>query len=126
MHHSSSPLQKFHSVIPVQKIHIPVLALCMIHHHLCKNNYVCLLADSTKNMPRCIQNNWSIFKPQRMRKGYDSRFVCVCVCVSVTALAATYLVYMSKVRQYTVSLDFEDMHCVDFTENVFVPEIWHH
>ena len=29
--------------------------------------------------------------------------VVLCVCVSVTALAATYLVYMSKVRQYTVS-----------------------
>ena len=43
-----------------------------------------------------------------MHEGYDSRFVCVCVCVcvcvsvclsvSVTMLAATYLVYMSKVR----------------------------
>ena len=29
--------------------------------------------------------------------------VIVCVCVSVTALAATYLVYMSKVRRYMVS-----------------------
>ena len=29
--------------------------------------------------------------------------VCVSVCLSVTALAATYLVYMSKVRWYTVS-----------------------
>ena len=27
----------------------------------------------------------------------------MCVCLSVTSLAATYLVYMSKVRLYTVS-----------------------
>ena len=32
--------------------------------------------------------------------------VCVCVCVSVTVLAATYLVYMSKMRRYTVSCRF--------------------
>ena len=29
--------------------------------------------------------------------------VCVFMCVSITALVATYLVYVSKVRQYTVS-----------------------
>ena len=29
-----------------------------------------------------------------------------CVCMSVTALAATYLVYMSKVRRYTVFCRF--------------------
>ena len=29
--------------------------------------------------------------------------VVLCVCVSVTTLVATYLVYMSKVRWYTVS-----------------------
>ena len=33
-----------------------------------------------------------------MREGYSSRFVCV----SVTALAATYLVCMSKVRHHRV------------------------
>ena len=27
----------------------------------------------------------------------------MCICLSVTALAATYLVYMSKVRRYRVS-----------------------
>ena len=46
--------------------------------------------------------------PRRMREGYGSRFVCVCVCVcvsvclSVTALAATYLVCMSKLRHHRV------------------------
>ena len=40
-----------------------------------------------------------------MCEGYGNRSVCVCIClcVSVTVLAATYLVYMSKVRWYTVS-----------------------
>ena len=40
--------------------------------------------------------------PARMRKGYGSRRVCVSVCVSVTALAATYLVYKSRIRCYEV------------------------
>ena len=40
--------------------------------------------------------------------------MCVCVCLFVTALAATYLVYMSKVRQCTVS---KDVYCVDIAEN---------
>ena len=46
--------------------------------------------------------------------------VCVCVCVSVTTLAATYLVYMSKVRRYTIScrLFIKDLYCVDFAKNV--------
>ena len=30
-------------------------------------------------------------------------YICVCVCVSVTTLAATYLVYVSKVKRNTVS-----------------------
>ena len=42
----------------------------------------------------------AIINPRRMRKGYGSRFVCVCL--SVTALAATYLVCMSKVRHHRV------------------------
>ena len=40
------------------------------------------------------------------------------VCVCVTTLAATYLVYMFKVRRYTVSRAFKDLYCVDFAENV--------
>ena len=43
-----------------------------------------------------------LFKPRRMHEDYGSRFVCLSVCVFVTILAATYLVYMSKVRQHTV------------------------
>ena len=43
-----------------------------------------------------------IINPRRMREGYGSRFVCVCVCLSVTALAATYLVCMSKLRHHRV------------------------
>ena len=53
-----------------------------------------------------------------IRKSYSSHFVCVCaclsvclsvylfVCLSVTVLAATYLVYVSKVRQYSVLVGF--------------------
>ena len=45
---------------------------------------------------------YTLIKPQCMCKGYSSCFVClcvcVCVCVTVTALAATHLVYMSKLR----------------------------
>ena len=37
-----------------------------------------------------------------MREGYGSHSVCECVCMSVTALAATYLVCMSKVRHHGV------------------------
>ena len=50
----------------------------------------------------------SLVNPRRMREGYGSRCVCVCVCVclsvclSVTALAATYLVCMSKLRHHRV------------------------
>ena len=48
-----------------------------------------------------------LIKPWCMCEGYGYVCVCVCVCVSVclsvTVLAATYLVYMSKVRQHTVS-----------------------
>ena len=45
-----------------------------------------------------------VIKPRHMHEGYSSR-VCVCLsdCVSVTALVATYLVYMSKVRWHAVS-----------------------
>ena len=38
------------------------------------------------------------------------------MCLSVTALAATCLVYMSKVARYTVSC--KDLYCVDFAEMV--------
>ena len=50
-----------------------------------------------------------IIKPRHTCEGYGSRrsyvcvCVCVCVCVSFTMIAATYLVYMSTVRQHTVS-----------------------
>ena len=48
----------------------------------------------------------TIINPRRMRERYGSRFVCVCVCLSVclsvTALAATYLVCMSKLRHHRV------------------------
>ena len=40
-----------------------------------------------------------IIKPRRMCESYSS-FVCERVCVSVSVLAATYLVYMFKVRRY--------------------------
>ena len=42
--------------------------------------------------------------------------VVVCVCVSVTTLAATYLVYMSKVRQHIVSCRLLSICSVDFAE----------
>ena len=44
--------------------------------------------------------------------------VCVCLYLSITMLAATYLVYMSKVRWYTVSCRLKNLYCVDFVENV--------
>ena len=53
-------------------------------------------------------SKWSLSEPQminpwRMREGYGSHSVCtVCLCVSVAALAATYLVYKSRVRCYKV------------------------
>ena len=51
--------------------------------------------------------NACIFNPWRMRCRVTvvvlCLSVCLSVCVSVTTLAATYLVNMSKVRQYTVS-----------------------
>ena len=37
-----------------------------------------------------------------MRENYGNHFLRVCVCVSVAALAATCLVYMSKMRQHTL------------------------
>ena len=47
------------------------------------------------------------------------RVTVVVVSVSVTALVATYLVYMSKLRWHRVSCRFlKDMHCVDFVEDV--------
>ena len=46
---------------------------------------------------------YAIFKPGRMCEGYGGHFVSEWVCASVTTLAATYLVYMFKVRWYTVS-----------------------
>ena len=57
-----------------------------------------------------------------MRKGYSS----CCVCVSVTALVATYLVYMSKVRQHTVSCRLLKICIVWTSLKMFVWEIWHH
>ena len=47
---------------------------------------------------------FNIVNPWYMREGYGSHSVCECVsvCVSVTALAATYLVCMSKVRHHVV------------------------
>ena len=56
-----------------------------------------------------IHPNYFI-KLRRMRECYYSVCVCVCVCVrerestclSVTALVATYLGYVSKVRRHTV------------------------
>ena len=46
-----------------------------------------------------------IFNPRCMREGTVVVLcvsVCVCVCLSVTALAATYLVCMSKLRHHRV------------------------
>ena len=41
------------------------------------------------------------------------------VCASVTMLAATYLVYMSKVRRYTLSVSCGLLKiCIVFTENI--------
>ena len=47
---------------------------------------------------------WCFINPRHMCEGYGSRFVCVClsVCLSVTALVATYLVCMSKLRHHRV------------------------
>ena len=59
-----------------------------------------------------------------MREGYGSRFMCpfvcmsLCVCLSFTTLVAIYLVYMSKVRQCTVSYKL-DLYGMDFAENIF-------
>ena len=54
-----------------------------------------------------------------VHEGYSSHFVCVSVCPSVTTLAATYLVYTSKVRYYTVSCRLlKILYCVDFAENI--------
>ena len=43
---------------------------------------------------------YSIINPRHMREVYSS--LCVCVCLSVTTLAATYLVFTSKIRCLTV------------------------
>ena len=40
--------------------------------------------------------------PQHMCEGYGSYSVCVCVCLSVIKLAATYLVFKSKMRCHKV------------------------
>ena len=48
------------------------------------------------------QIDTQLINPRRMCEGYGSRFVCVSVCLSVTALAATYLVCMSKLRHHRV------------------------
>ena len=50
----------------------------------------------------CCLNN-SLIKPQCMRKGSRRAYVSLCVYLSVIALAATYLVYLSKVRWHTIS-----------------------
>ena len=46
--------------------------------------------------------------------------VFVSVCLLATVLAATYLVYVSKVRRYTVSCRLSKiiMYYVDFAENI--------
>ena len=41
-----------------------------------------------------------VIKPQRSARVTVVLCVSECVCVSVTVLAATYLVYMFKVRRY--------------------------
>ena len=54
-------------------------------------------------IPICplLNDNTPLINPRRMCEGYSSCFVCVCVSVT-TALAATYLVCMSKVRHHRV------------------------
>ena len=67
----------------------------------------------TKGMAKAATKNYSapsvlmickLIKPRRMREG-TVVVLCAskCVSVSATVLVATYLVYMSKVRRYTVS-----------------------
>ena len=51
--------------------------------------------DSTSVLMYRKEVTITIFNPRHMREGYGSRFVCVCA--SVTELAATYLVFTSKV-----------------------------
>ena len=44
----------------------------------------------------------ALINPRRMHEGYGSTVVVLCVCLSVTTLAATYLVYKSKLLYYKV------------------------
>ena len=57
-----------------------------------------------------------------MREGYGS----CSMSLSVTTLAVTYLVYMSKVRQYVVSCRLLNVCIVWTSLKHFVQEIWRH
>ena len=103
--------------------------ICSYHPSMFVNVMIkiceCLKYGNTILVMLCqLHPKFFIIKPQRMREGYGSRFVCKCV--SVTALAATYLVYVSKVRRYTVSCRLLKICriCVDFAEKHFLWEIW--
>ena len=51
---------------------------------------------------------YPVINPWRMHEDYGSRSVCECecVCLSVTSLAATCLIYMSKMRHHRVLIGF--------------------
>ena len=65
-----------------------------------------MVVNGIDNATYCMHVNCMqmklVINPRRMREGYGSCFVCVSVCLSVTALAATYLVCMSKLRHHRV------------------------
>jgi hypothetical protein len=65
----------------------------------------------------------AVINPQHIRKDYYTRsvYVCVCVCLSVTKLAAIYLFYTLKTRYHLWY--FQNMHCVDFSENALYSSI---
>ena len=67
-----------------------------------------------------------LVNPRRMREDYSSHSVCVCVCVCVcvTALAATYLICMSKVRHHRVPCRLLKIYFVWTSLKCFVREIW--
>ena len=48
------------------------------------------------------------------------------LCVSVTALAATYLVYMSKVKWHNIIVSCRLLKIHGFCWKRFVQEIWHY
>ena len=57
-----------------------------------------VLGSTIKSLMVNSAMHCTITNPWRMREGYSSQSVCVCVCLSVTTLAATYLVFTSKIR----------------------------